>query len=98
MIKKIGDPEVWIEIDQPQGRIILVQCPEHGRMSEALRERAWICGDCKRTFSQEEAHKLIVDGYAEVRAADREQDRVEKEEQRRRLQERQEERRFYGKD
>lgn len=34
---------VEVEIDAPQGKILLVRCPEHGAMSIRYTDMAWVC-------------------------------------------------------
>jgi hypothetical protein len=82
---------VNVELDAAAGRILIVQCPEHGRMSESLADQSWKCTVlvpdakghpvshvCGRILTRAEAEKMRQDGFDEIRAADREDERQDR--------------------
>lgn len=79
---------VHVELDAAAGRLILVQCPIHGRMAESMEQQAYICtGDsvdeesrlvrCGRRLTRAEAEKVRKDGFDEIAASDRHSSREE---------------------
>jgi hypothetical protein len=79
---------VNVELDAPQGRILLVQCPEHGRMAESMEQQAYVCTGtinfkgqpmlpCNKRLTRLEAEKVRQDGFDEIAATDRRQAREE---------------------
>jgi hypothetical protein len=86
---------VHVELDAPQGRVILVQCPVHGRMAESMEQQAYVCTakGCEKRLTRVEAEKVRKDGFDEIAAADRRQGREEAATSEARRQERFEQRR-----
>lgn len=70
---------VNVELDAPQGKIILVQCPEHGRMAESMEQQAYVCTfvGCGVRLTRTEAEKVRQDGFDEIAAEDRRSAREE---------------------
>lgn len=70
---------VNVELDVAQGKLILVQCPEHGRMAESMEQQAYVCTfvGCGRKLTRIEAEKIRLAGFAEIAAEDRRSSREE---------------------
>jgi hypothetical protein len=64
---------VHVELDAAQGRLILVQCPAHGRMAESMEQQAYVCTEpgCGLRLSRAEAEQVRIDGFDEIAAADK---------------------------
>lgn len=88
VVERFTGGNVHVEIDAPQGRILLVQCPDHGGMALRLANPAWVCQRCGCEFSKDEAQQLIDACYAEIIATDKATNRQERVDADQRLQER----------
>lgn len=115
MLKIIEREEgtVEVEIDAPQGKILLVRCPEHGAMSIRYTDMAWVCNHqvpppgigvdgetvpCGRLFSRLEAQQIIDQCYEEIRQKDQREFREDQQRSTQRLIDRQNGRRAEKKD